>query len=97
MADERSFEELTLPHLKAMFRLAFRLSGDASAAEDLVQEAYLKALQSFGALRDPTRVRPWLFQILNRLAIDRHRAAAREVPIEDVHELDRFSLYDRIA
>jgi len=42
-------------------------------------------------------VRPWLFQILSRLVIDRHRAASREVPIEDPEELDRFSLYDRIA
>jgi RNA polymerase sigma-70 factor (ECF subfamily) len=91
------FEEQALPHLKRLFRLALRLTGDPAAAEDLVQETYLKALQSFGSLRDPERVRPWLFQILSRLAIDRHRAAAREVPIEDPDGLDRFSLYDRIA
>jgi RNA polymerase sigma-70 factor (ECF subfamily) len=91
------FEEATLPHLKSLFRLAFRLTGDAAAAEDLVQETYLKALQSFRTLRDPERVRPWLFQILSRLVVDRHRAAAREVPLEDPDELDRFSLYDRIA
>jgi RNA polymerase sigma-70 factor (ECF subfamily) len=90
------FEERTIPHLKPLFRLALRLTGDSAAAEDLVQETYLKALQSFSSLRDPERVRPWLFQILSRLAIDRHRAAGREVPIED-HELERFSLYERIA
>ena len=91
------FEERTLPHLNPLLRLALRLTGDAAAAEDLVQETYLKALQSFSTLRDPERVRPWLFQILSRLVIDRHRAASREVPIEDTDELDRFSLYDRIA
>jgi RNA polymerase sigma-70 factor (ECF subfamily) len=91
------FEERTLPHLKPLFRLAFRLTGNSAAAEDLVQETYLKALQSFSTLRDPDRVRPWLFQILSRLVIDRHRAASREVPLEDAEELDRFSLYDRIA
>jgi len=91
------FEERTIPHLKPLFRLALRLTGDSAAAEDLVQETYLKALQSFSSLRDPERVRPWLFQILSRLAIDRHRTAAREVPIDDPDELDRFSLYDRIA
>jgi len=93
----RDFEEQTLPHLKPLFRLALRLTGDPAAAEDLVQETYLKALQSFGTLRDPERVRPWLFQILSRLVIDRHRVASREVPIEDPDELDRFSLYDLIA
>lgn len=92
-----SFEERTLPHLKTLFRLAFRLTGDPAGAEDLVQETYLKALQSFSTLRQPDRVRPWLCQILSRLVIDRHRAAWREVPIEGADELDRFSLYDRIA
>jgi len=91
------FEELTLPFLKPLFRLAVRLSGDVVAAEDLVQETYLKALQSFRTLRNPERVRPWLCQILSRLVIDRHRAAWREVSLEDSNDLDRFSLYDRIA
>ncbi len=91
------FEELTLPHLHSLYRLALRLSGNASVAEDLVQETYLKALEAFSGLRDPGRVRPWLFQILSRLVTDRHRVAGREVPIDDAEELDRFSLYDRIT
>ena len=94
---DAAFEAATLPHLKVLFRLAVRLTGDASAAEDLVQETFLRALQSFGALRDRSRVRPWLFQILSRLVIDRHRTSGREVPLEDPEEVDGFSLYDRIA
>jgi RNA polymerase sigma-70 factor (ECF subfamily) len=93
----RAFEELTLQHLHPLFWFALRLAGNAAAAEDLVQETYLKALQAFESLRDPNRVRPWLFQILSRLAIDRHRASLREVPLEDAPEIDRFSLYDRIS
>jgi RNA polymerase sigma-70 factor (ECF subfamily) len=93
----RRFEELTLPHLKSLFGLAVRLTGDGSAAEDLVQETYLKALQAFPTLRDPGRVRSWLFQILSRLATDRQRTEGREVLTGDPRELDRFSLYDSIA
>ena len=95
--DRRGFEERALPHLRALYRLAVRLTGDASAAEDLVQETYLKALQAFVALREPDRVRPWLFQILSRLVVDRHRTSGREVSLEAPEDLDRFSLYDRIA
>lgn len=91
------FEELTLPHLKGLYGLAIRLTGDGSAAEDLVQETYLKALQAFPTLRDPGRVRSWLFQILSRLATDRQRTEGREVLTGDPRELDRFSLYDLIA
>lgn len=97
-AGERAtFEALTLPHLRAVYRLAVRLAGDAAAAEDLVQETYLKAMQSFDSLRDHRAVRPWLFQILSRLVTDRHRTSGREVRLDESIDLDRFSLYDRVA
>lgn len=92
----RRFEELTLPHLGALYRLAMRLTGDAAAAEDLVQESYLKALTAFDTLRDPGRVKPWLFQILTRLVSDRHRGEKREMQTASLEDLDRFSLYDLI-
>jgi RNA polymerase sigma-70 factor (ECF subfamily) len=90
------FEALALPELPALYRLAVRLTGRSQDAEDLVQETYIKALRAFSSLRDPARIRPWLTQILTRLAIDRHRAPERELAIGDLAELDRFSLYDLI-
>jgi len=93
----RRFEELTLPHLKSLYGLAVRLTGDGTAAEDLVQETYLKALQAFPTLRNPERVRSWLFQILSRLVTDQQRTTGREVLTGDLTELDRFSLYHAIA
>lgn len=91
------FEELTLPHLKSLYGLAVRLTGDGSAAEDLVQETYLKALQAFPTLRNPERSRSWLFQILSRLVADKQRTGNREILTGDLTELDRFSLYHAIA
>jgi RNA polymerase sigma-70 factor (ECF subfamily) len=93
----RRFEELTLPHLKSLYGLAVRLTGNGTTAEDLVQETYLKALQAFPTLRNPERVRSWLFQILSRLVTDQRRAGEREVLMGDPNELDRFSLYELIA
>jgi RNA polymerase sigma-70 factor (ECF subfamily) len=93
---QRHFEELSLPHLRALYRFAVKLTGDGVAAEDLVQETYLRALKAFSSLRDHTSVKPWLFQILARLVIDRHRSERREVPLPPPEELDRFSLYDLI-
>ena len=96
IAQRRRFEELALPHLTALYGFAVKLTGDRAGAEDVVQETYLKALQAFSSLRDPDRTKAWLFQILSRLVIDRHRTAVREVPTESPEDLDRFSLYDRI-
>lgn len=89
------FAQVTLPHLESLYRFAAKLTGNAAAAEDLVQETYLRALQAFPSLRDTARAKAWLFQILSRLVIDRHRSDTREVSTP-TGELDRFSLYDLV-
>jgi RNA polymerase sigma-70 factor, ECF subfamily len=58
------FEELALPHLRSLLRVARRLSPDSAAAEDLVQETYLLAWRGFGRFRPGTNMRAWLFRIL---------------------------------
>jgi RNA polymerase sigma-70 factor (ECF subfamily) len=73
---ERSFGSLCLPYAKALHRVALRLGGH-DEAPDLVQETFLRAWESFARLRDPTRARPWLFQILRRLALGRLRCGHR--------------------
>ncbi len=92
----RRFEDVTLPHLKALYGYAVKLTRDRSVAEDLVQETYLKALVAFPSLRDPFRAKAWLFRILSRLVVDHYRNELREVAQGDAHDLDRFSLYDLI-
>lgn len=92
----RRFEELVLPHLGYLYRLAVRLKGSAQDAEDLVQETCVKALRAFASLRHPEAVRAWLCQILSRLVLDHHRAEPREEALGDLAELDRFSLYDLV-
>jgi RNA polymerase sigma-70 factor (ECF subfamily) len=92
----RRFEELALPHLAHLYRLAIRLKGSAQDAEDLVQETCVKALRAFPTLRQPGAVRAWLCQILTRLVFDHHRTEPREQAVGDLEELDRFSLYDLV-
>jgi RNA polymerase sigma-70 factor (ECF subfamily) len=92
----RQFEKLAVPHLRAVYGLALRLTGDRTTAEDLAQETFLKAFRAFGSLRDTDRVRPWLFQILSRLISDFGRGRAAEASSFDPQDLDRFSLYDLI-
>jgi len=93
---EAGFEALALPHLARLYRLAVRLTGRGADAEDLVHETYMKGLAAFASLREPERIGGWLSTILARLVVDRHRGSDREVPVGDLVELDRFSLYDLI-
>lgn len=62
---------------------ARRMAG-ADNAEDVLQEAFLRALRAYPRLRHADHLRAWLYRITTTTAIDAHRARRREVPTEDV-------------
>jgi RNA polymerase sigma-70 factor (ECF subfamily) len=73
-----AFEREVLPHLDAAFRLARALTGRAQDAEDLVQDATLRAFAGFDGYRRGTNARAWLLTIVRRTYLnDRRRAEAR--------------------
>ena len=79
------FRELIVPHMDAAYSLARYLSRDPIAAEDIAQEALLKALRNLETLRG--EVRPWLLAIVRNAYFDwRRRADNRSVggPAADV-------------
>jgi RNA polymerase sigma-70 factor (ECF subfamily) len=85
--DRDSFDRLMLEHLPAAHRLAIRLCGDLDRAEELVQEAMLRASRSWDGFRGQSRFTTWLFQIVINVFRDqlRRKAPAQSVP-EDVHD-----------
>ena len=93
-ADDGFIEGLYAEHGTALFRYALGLTGgDSQRAEDLVQEAMLRAWRSAGtvAIRSP---RSWLFSTLRHLAVDAHRARQRR-PAEAGHTaLDSLAVAD---
>jgi RNA polymerase sigma factor (sigma-70 family) len=67
------------PDLLALARL---LLGQDADARDLVQDTIEAALRDAGALRDPSRLRPWLVTIEARLASRTRRRLRRDVPLD---------------
>jgi RNA polymerase sigma-70 factor (ECF subfamily) len=63
-APQDEFERVAMPHSRSLLRVARRLSQDAAAAEDLVQETMLLAWRGFHQFRAGTNARAWLFRIL---------------------------------
>jgi RNA polymerase sigma-70 factor, ECF subfamily len=61
---ENEFERVAMPHARSLLRFALRLTRDAFAAEDLVQETLLLAWRGFHQFETGTNVRAWLFRIL---------------------------------
>jgi RNA polymerase sigma-70 factor (ECF subfamily) len=62
--DTGSFEELAMPHFASLYNFACWLAADKAAAEDLVQETYMKALRGFSSFQQGTNFRAWMYRIL---------------------------------
>ena len=87
-SEHRVFEELLSEHLDALFRTAVRLCrGHVADAEDLLQDASLRAFDGFGTLRDRAAARGWLFSILMRTQLNRLRARLRH-PEDNAADMD---------
>jgi RNA polymerase sigma-70 factor (ECF subfamily) len=78
---ERLFRELVASHRERAVRLAWRLvGGDDAAAEDVAQDAFLKAYRSLGRFRGEASLSTWFFRILVHQARDYRRwRAVREL------------------
>jgi RNA polymerase sigma-70 factor, ECF subfamily len=76
------FARLIDLHGDELLAHARRLAGP-DAAEDVVQDALLRALRAYPRLRHGDHLRAWLYRITTNAAMDRFRAARREVPVAD--------------
>lgn len=85
MADLPPFHTLVDDHGDELLAHARRLT-DPVRAEDVVQEALLRALRGYSRLRHAEHLRAWLYRIVTNVAMDHHRRARREVLAPDPAE-----------
>lgn len=84
--DGRKYAVLVNRHKDKAFTLAFRLVGDRHEAEELVQDAFVRAYRSLDAFRGEAKFSTWLYRILYNLCmtkISRRRPAGETL---DIHE-----------
>ena len=72
-----NFEDLLRPQVEYLYRLAWRFTGSAADAEDLVQDVLLKLYPRTQELLKIERLRPWLARVLYRQYVDSVRQRAR--------------------
>ena len=86
-AEKRAeFEQVSLPHLDAVFTSACYLANDRDRAQDLVQETFLRAYRFFHQFEPGTNCRAWLLTILHNTFRNRYRAQQRERGHVDIDE-----------
>jgi RNA polymerase sigma-70 factor (ECF subfamily) len=82
--DQESFRVLVERHSRAVFRLAYRMTGNEGDAEDVVQETFLRAYRRLGQFEMKSQLGSWLHRIAANCAYDllRSRARRAEDPLE---------------
>lgn len=88
MSERQDFEALALPHLDALYRTALRMTGQSASAEDLVQEAYLKAFRNYHRFEPGTSFKAWVFTILTNSYINEYRRKVRGPLVADLSQVE---------
>jgi RNA polymerase sigma-70 factor (ECF subfamily) len=81
--DVNAYEELVRAHQSIAFRVALVVGLGAADAEDVTQEAFVKAYRALGRFRPESPFRPWLLQIVTNEARNRRRSGARRAALVD--------------
>ena len=95
-SEQERFDALMLPQLDAAFTLARYLVRDVHDAEDVVQEAFLRALTHFGGFRGAgvREARAWLLTIVRNAAYtwrQRHKSATRGTEFDEEQHSDAIA------
>jgi RNA polymerase sigma-70 factor (ECF subfamily) len=76
--DRRAFEELVRTQQHRVYGLALRMLGNAAEAQDVAQEAFLRAHRGLAEFRGEARLSTWLYAIVSRLCLNRLAGGERK-------------------
>ena len=84
--DRQAFGQLVRRHQKRLFRFVYGLLGDFDQAEDVVQEAFVKAYGALGSFEAGRDFYPWLSTIARNLAFNLMAREGRKESLDQIHE-----------
>ena len=87
------FWSLVEAHGDELLAHARRMAGDQHA-EDVLQDALLRALRAYPKLRHAEHLRAWLYRVTTTTAIDHHRRARREVTMDELPVIATYDTHD---
>ena len=91
--DLLAFERLYRENVRKVFGLCLRLSQDASLAEELTQEVFVKAWRKLSTFRGESALSSWLYPMAVNVALSerrsRRRRDARIVPVEEPERMEK--------
>jgi len=97
MADQTLFADEAMQYAPQLYSAALRMTRNQADAEDLVQEAYLRAYRGYEGFTEGTNLRAWLFRILTNAYINIYRAKQRRPQETDLAEIEDLLLAPALA
>jgi RNA polymerase sigma-70 factor (ECF subfamily) len=93
---KKEFESAAMEHIDSLFNFGMRMTGNREAAEDLVQETYLKVHRFSHTFKDGSNLKAWLFKILRNTFINTFRKKIKEPKSVHYDEVEDFYLFNKI-
>lgn len=86
--DAEAYDDLVSRYLRRVISIAWGFVRNAQDAEDLAQEAFVKAYEKIGRFRPGEPFGPWIYRIVTNLSLDvvKHRTRFRHVEIDEMGE-----------
>lgn len=82
------FAEMALRHIDSFYSAALRMTRDEIEAQDLVQDAYLRAYRFFDKFEKGTNFRAWLFKILKNIYINKYHKESKMPQMVDISSVE---------
>ena len=97
--DRAAFEDLVRQYDQPVLRLALHLTGSEQEAQDIYQEAFLKAYRNLGSFRFECSFYTWIYRIVSNLCMDylRRKQVRKEEPsVRTSSEGETFDLFEQV-
>jgi len=96
--DRLAFGELVELYKEKLYNLAYRMMGNRQEAEDIAQEAFLRAYKNLQSYDSKHKFSTWIYRIATNLCIDRMRKKKPDYSLDaELEGLDGGDMYTRLA
>lgn len=89
-AKDKIFNEEFMPHVRAMYNFAHRLTYDEDDAKDLVQDTFMKSYRFINSFHQGTNAKAWLFRIMKNSFINDFRKKSKQPTKVDYQEVEGY-------
>ncbi|MSP40556.1 MAG: sigma-70 family RNA polymerase sigma factor [Deltaproteobacteria bacterium] len=83
-AQRAAFAREAMIHVDHLYRVAYHLVREADAVQDLIQDSFVRAIESYKLFDPPTNMRAWLTKILQNIFFDQYRKQRRWIAKQEM-------------